>query len=96
MVSSLNHHVSILKLTVHSAYTEYVRTEQLPTPPPSDPNWSSPKLQRTKWYDLFDIDERVQAYRAIWGITAYLMRETDKPSTPTTTAGASEQAKAAA
>ena len=96
MVSSLNHHVSILKFTVHSAYTEYVRTEQLPTPLPNDPNWSSPRLQRTMWYNFFDVDERVQAYRAIWGITAYLMRETNKPSPPATAAGASEQGKAAA
>ncbi|KAI5364132.1 hypothetical protein Slin14017_G060960 [Septoria linicola] len=79
MVSSLNHHISILKLRVHVAYLEYLRTETMPNPLPEDTKWSRPELQRTKWYDLLDVDERVQAFRALWGVSAYLFREMKSP-----------------
>ncbi|EME81131.1 uncharacterized protein MYCFIDRAFT_97007, partial [Pseudocercospora fijiensis CIRAD86] len=74
MVSSLNHHISILKLTVHWAYLEYTKTEEMPQPVPEDENWCRPRLQRTQWYDLLDIQQRVEAFRALWGIMSYLMR----------------------
>ncbi|SMY25112.1 unnamed protein product [Zymoseptoria tritici ST99CH_1A5] len=81
-VSSLNHHVSILKLTVHNAYTEYITTGQMPMSPPqsaTDENgeerqWHTPKLQRTRWYDLFNVDDRVEAFRALWGVMEWLTR----------------------
>lgn len=81
MVSALNHHISILKLTVHTAYIDYLLTEQLPDPLPTDPAWCAPRLQRTQWYDLLDVDQRVQAFRVLWGIMAYLMRDTAVKST---------------
>ncbi|KAI9836868.1 MAG: hypothetical protein M1819_001033 [Sarea resinae] len=31
-------------------------------------------LQRTRWFNLFDIEDRVEALRGVWGILAYLMR----------------------
>ncbi|EME42589.1 hypothetical protein DOTSEDRAFT_73433 [Dothistroma septosporum NZE10] len=79
MVSSLNRHISILKFTVHEAYLEYLETERPPSSPlPADKSWCSPRLERTQWYDLFDIQERVQAFRALWGVMAYLSRDNDK------------------
>lgn len=77
MVSSLNHHVSVLKLTVHGGYVEYLQSETLPNPLPTDKSWCSPKLQRTQWFDLLDVDQRVQAFRVLWGVAAYLTREID-------------------
>lgn len=91
MVSSLNHHLSILKLTVHDAYTEYIRTEEFPDPPPEDLNWCSPKLQRTQWYDLFDMEQRVEAYRALWGVMAYLTRDIVSPTKPGADQDSAEQ-----
>ncbi|KAK4498117.1 hypothetical protein PRZ48_010773 [Zasmidium cellare] len=81
MVSALNHHISILKLTVHSAYIDYLLTEQLPDPLPSDRSWCAPRLQRTQWYDLMDIEQRVQAFRALWGIMAFLTRDVNTART---------------
>lgn len=78
MVSSLNHHISVLKLRVHSLYIQYLTDGILPESPPKDPHWSSPILHRTRWYNLFDIDERLEAMRGIWGILAYLMRSQDQ------------------
>ncbi|KAM3414410.1 hypothetical protein BST61_g11048 [Cercospora zeina] len=76
MVSSLNHHIAILKLTVHGAYLDYLETEKLPDPT-VDENWSRPRLQRTRWYDLLDVDDRVEAFRVLWGIASYLFRDMD-------------------
>ncbi|KAL6707770.1 hypothetical protein ACN47E_003670 [Coniothyrium glycines] len=74
MVSSLNHHISLVKLHVHPAYIQYVTEGELPRKLPPDVNWCSPKLQRTRWFDLFSIDDRIEAMRAIWGVMSYLMR----------------------
>lgn len=74
MVSALNHHVSILKLTVHVTYIEYLQTEVLPSPLPQECDWGSPRLQRTQWYDLLDTEQRVQAFRVLWGVMEYLTR----------------------
>ena len=75
MVSSLNHHISILKLTIHKEYVEFLRTTALPQPVPTDPGWCSPRLQRTPWFDFFDVDQRTQAFRALWGVMEYLTRK---------------------
>lgn len=77
MVSSLNHHISLLKLRVHPAYVQYLTEGKLPENPPSDPDWHSPKLHKTRWFDLFDVDDRTEAMRGVWGIISYLMRAKD-------------------
>lgn len=82
MVSSLNHHISILKLRVHPLYLEYLTEGTLPQVTPSDPDWCSPKLQRTRWLDLFDVNDRNEAMRGLWGIMSYLMRAQEKPDVP--------------
>lgn len=74
MVSSLNHHISLLKLRIHPLYLRYITDGKLPENTPLDPDWCSPKLQRTRWYDLFNIDDRTEATRGMWGIMSYLMR----------------------
>lgn len=74
MISSLNHHISLLRLHVHPAYMRYITEGKLPDEAPADPSWCSPKLQRTRWYDLFSAEDRAEAMRAVWGTMAYLMR----------------------
>lgn len=75
LVSCLFHHVSILKLTIHSAYTHYLTTGILPQPTPAEEDWCSPPLERTEWYDLFDQESRVDAFRCIWGVMEYATRD---------------------
>lgn len=77
MVSSLNHHISLLQLHVHPAYLEYLTDGKLPESQPSDPDWCSPKLQRTRWFDLFKIEDRAEAMRGLWGVMSYLLRAKD-------------------
>lgn len=75
MVSSLNHHIAILKLTVHVAYVDYLMSGVIPDPAPDDVLWCKPKLQRSQWFDLFNMEQRVEAFRGLWGVMAYLTRK---------------------
>jgi hypothetical protein len=75
MVSSLNHHICVLKLRVHRAYVDFLLEGRMPEKGDGvDPAWVSPVLQRTRWYDLFNVEDRTEAMRGIWGIMAYIMR----------------------
>ena len=76
MVSCLNHHLSILKMTVHTAYIDYLTSEVLPNPPPEDDNWCRPTMSRSPWFDMFEKSQRLDALRGLWGVIAYLTRET--------------------
>ncbi|OQO11690.1 hypothetical protein B0A48_03417 [Cryoendolithus antarcticus] len=75
MVSSLNHHISILKLTIHDAYLDYLAGVGFPSVPLMESDWSTPRLQRSKWFNLFDADDRVEAFSALWAIMSYLTRD---------------------
>jgi len=46
---------------------------------PTFPEWYSLEVQRSKWYDLFNADDRMQAARALWAIMGYLMRDAEAP-----------------
>ncbi|CBY01865.1 hypothetical protein LEMA_P006520.1 [Plenodomus lingam JN3] len=89
MVSSLNHHISIIKLQVHRCYLHYITEGKLPDNVPAGTDWCSPKFQRTRWFDLFSIEDRTEAMRGIWGLMSYMMRaNTDAPGDSATPAGA--------
>lgn len=75
MISSLNHHISVLRLRVHPQYIKYLTDGVMPHDVPLEADWCSPKLQRTRWFDLFNVDDRTEAMRGIWGIMSYLMRK---------------------
>lgn len=32
-------------------------------------------MQRSKWFDMLNADDRVQAMRGVWGILGFLMRD---------------------
>jgi len=70
--------MSILKLRVHRQFIACVTVADgtHPDPEPSDPAWASPTLQRSRWFDLFDVKDRLEAYRAVWGIMSYMARPT--------------------
>lgn len=64
-------------MTIHRAYMDYVTSGTMPHPLPGDPDWCSPEVQRSQWFDLFDADERREAFRGLWGVMAYLTRRSD-------------------
>jgi len=77
LISSLYHHISVLKLRVHQSYLDYLTDGILPTCAPTDDSWSSPTVQRTRWFNLFVAEDRVEAARGIWGVMACLARPRD-------------------
>ncbi|THX76032.1 hypothetical protein D6D04_07037 [Aureobasidium pullulans] len=74
VLSSMYYHVSILKLRVHGAYLDFVATGKFPETIPTDKDWCHPVLQRSKWFDLFNVKDRIEAFRCLWGIMCYLTR----------------------
>lgn len=70
MLSSVNHHVSFLRLRVHPEYLKWLATGV----PPEDPEWHVLDLKRTRWFDLFDQGDRVEALDGLWGLFGYMMR----------------------
>lgn len=79
MVSSLNHHIAILHLRVHRRYLDILTTgksdftESL-SDTPADPPWHVLKIERTRWFDLFVAEDRIEALKGLWRIFHYMMR----------------------
>lgn len=83
MVSSLYHHISILKLEIDPLYIDLIETGKKPPPDHPDNSWSKPRMSRSKWFDMLTAEGRVEAFRGVWGVMSYLMRAdpmTRKPS----------------
>ncbi|RDL32508.1 Uncharacterized protein BP5553_08964 [Venustampulla echinocandica] len=71
LVSSLNHHVSIVRVRVPDKLLSVLGGED------EGQGWGRLVMWRSKWYDLFLAEERVEAMQLVWGMIAYLMREID-------------------
>ena len=79
LVSSINHHVAILKLQVHPRYLAYLAGVDPETGEKVEDTawkvedlkreeWFVLHMQRTRWYDLFVPADRKEAARAVWGV----------------------------
>lgn len=62
-------------MTVHGTYMDYVTSGVMPDQLPFDSDWCTPHIRRTRWFDLFDTNERLEAFQALWGVMAYLTRQ---------------------
>lgn len=38
--------------------------------------WYALRLHRSRWFNLFSAEDRIEAMRGIWGVMAWLMRDT--------------------
>ncbi|KAF3352167.1 Amino-acid permease 2 [Verticillium dahliae VDG1] len=73
VVSSLFHHVSILRVRVPDrllevlggAPDEYVDGKR---------SWGGLEVRRSRWFDLFLVDQRIEAMELVWGVMAWMMR----------------------
>lgn len=72
VVSSLFHHVSILRVRVPNRLLEVLDGE--PEPDPTRRSWGKVEAWRSPWYDLFMADQRVEALKLVWIMMAYQMR----------------------
>jgi hypothetical protein len=82
LVSAMNHHVSLVRMRVHRQYLEWIGEGKMPAAGATaeskiekeDEGWESPVVTRTRWWDLFNREDRMEAVRAVWGVLSYLMR----------------------
>ncbi|KAL4779320.1 hypothetical protein BJX76DRAFT_92042 [Aspergillus varians] len=82
MLSSINHHLAILHLRVHRRYLDIVTTgtSHIHEHSPPDHPWHVLKLRRTRWYNLFDVEDRLEVFKGIWTIFHCLLRHTGGPT----------------
>lgn len=78
-VSSVNTHLSLLHLRVHPAYISWLETGALPSPLPADEDWCRPIVRRSRWYDLFNAEDRVEATRGLWTLFGWQARPQEEP-----------------
>ncbi|KAI2634470.1 hypothetical protein GGS21DRAFT_517940 [Xylaria nigripes] len=81
VVSSLFHHLSILRVRVPD------RLLQVLDGAPEDEDeeglsWGKLEIWRSKWFDLFLTQDRLEAMRLMWGMMAWSMRKTDGVDEP--------------
>ncbi|CUS15070.1 unnamed protein product [Tuber aestivum] len=84
LLTSLHHHVSISRISVTQPYLRFLETGQMPnlnheyfrTEEGND--WDKLKVQKTRFWDLLDPEERAEAGRNISGVLAWLSRNEPK------------------
>lgn len=73
VISSLFHHISILRVRVPNRLLEVLGGD---APDPGVQGRGKLEIWRTRWYDFFVAQDRVEAMKAVWGVVAYAMRST--------------------
>lgn len=73
VVSSLFHHISVLRVRVPLRLLEVL--EGSPEQNPAKRSWGKVETWRSPWYDLFDTDQRIAAMQLLWSVMAYQMRQ---------------------
>jgi hypothetical protein len=77
MLSSVNHHVSLVHLRVHRRYVDYITQGKSDFGEESDSSgqpWHTLSLRRTRWYDLMKGEDRVEAFEGAWIMFHYMMK----------------------
>ena len=64
-------------MRVHTKFIDYISDSKPRGDNVTQKPWYGLKMQRSKWFDLFSADDRIELLRGIWGIMSYLMRVTD-------------------
>lgn len=71
--SSLFHHFCIVRVRVPERLLEVLEGGH-----GDGRGWDKLEVWRTKWFDLFLVEERLEALRVLWGVLAWLMRRQEQ------------------
>jgi hypothetical protein len=66
LISAINHHISIVRARVPDSLLRALDGE--------DAEWERMVMWRSRWFDLFLKEDRVQGMDLIWGMMSWLMR----------------------
>ncbi|PWW77182.1 hypothetical protein C7212DRAFT_357029 [Tuber magnatum] len=84
LLTSLHHHVSITRVSVSQPYLRFLETGQMPNlnheyfQTEEGNDWNKLKVQKTRFWDLLDPEERAEAGRNFSGILAWMSRNEPK------------------
>ncbi|KAK6855430.1 hypothetical protein PG995_008962 [Apiospora arundinis] len=78
VISSLFHHISILRVRVPTRLLEVLAGALEGEAEEGTRSWGKLEVWRSPWYDLFQPQERMEAFRVLWGLNVWLMRKTDE------------------
>jgi hypothetical protein len=82
MISAINHHLALVRLHVHPRFLALLdrsRTTEASSEDEAqveEASWYGVQLARSRWYDVFNAEDRIEVMRAQWGIMGWLMRDT--------------------
>lgn len=78
LVSALNHHVSLVRARVPCSLLSVLGGERVDG---HGRDWGRMVLWRSRWFDLFLINDRVEAMGLVWAMMSWLMRAVIEPVT---------------
>lgn len=88
LVSALNHHISVVRARVPKGLLAELEGARVTgTDTGAGDAWDKVQMWRSKWFDLFLVEERLVAMDLIWGMMGWLMRKIDVPPAATTPLG---------
>lgn len=88
MLSALNHHFALVRLEVHPyliGLFDHTRDTSMNEEAPVA-STHLVRLSRSRWFDMFVAEDRVQFMSALWGVMGWMMRDTGKSDRPDTDA----------
>ena len=78
--SSLFHHFSVIRVRVPDRLLDVLDGEaEAGAEAEGGRSWGKLEVRRSRWFDLFQVDDRVEAMRLLWGVMAWLMRRQQPP-----------------
>lgn len=80
VLSSLFHHFCVLRVRVPNRLLDVLGGEPEDAPaegesPGRGRSWGKLEMWRSKWFDLFIVEDRLEAMRLLWGMMAWVMRK---------------------
>ncbi|KAJ2974632.1 hypothetical protein NUW58_g8594 [Xylaria curta] len=79
VVSSLFHHICVLRVRVPERLLKVLdgAVEDDTVKARGERSWGKLEIWRSKWFDLFVVEQRLEAMRLLWGVMAWSMRKVD-------------------
>jgi len=79
LISAVHTHLSFTHVHIAAPYLRFIETGNLPNPnhqliKDEKSEWCEFKMRKTKWFDLTNPSQRVDAARVVAGILAFLLR----------------------
>ncbi|KAK3989678.1 hypothetical protein QBC44DRAFT_326911 [Cladorrhinum sp. PSN332] len=68
VISGLFHHLSVLRVRVPERLLNVLEGGEVA-------DWGKLEVRRSRWFDFFQVEDRLAAMRLIWGVMGWMMRE---------------------